>query len=55
MKEITLSVPQKDRTTMARTFNLAFLLGHPIHCHESLHLYAPVCLLLLFSSTSSGI
>jgi hypothetical protein len=30
MTEVTFSVPQNDTTTMARTSNLAFLLGHPI-------------------------
>jgi len=30
MTEVTFSVPQNDRTTMAHTFSLAFLLEHPI-------------------------
>jgi len=30
MTEVTFSVPQNDRMTMACTFNLAILLGHPI-------------------------
>jgi len=35
MTEVTFSVPQNDSTTMARTFNLAFLLGHPIQIHAN--------------------